>query len=344
QGQAGPAHRARGGGDDAALDEGHPRLGEARDHLLPVGREHRPGGVDLRHAQRLPGGEPGEHVLALAHQEDSARPRGRRRAHVLRHLEVDREAASLQVLRGQPEDLGVVALPARRVGLLAVDAPAVGVAHSIPPAGPTAPARARASASATSSARSTSTTVEITSPYSGWSRSASQVRYSRSRPRWPGGTSRRPRSGTRYSPAVTKAPTPPPMARTRPSPSRSTQSGFPGATRGVTPSTVASGGRAAAASAKRAKSAGRHHASTVETRMRPLAALVTSPKLSRDDAVVFTMKSMARRGKRRRTPATQSPPRSLTMMTTREIPPAPQVETTHSLRGPPATRTTGFPP
>jgi hypothetical protein len=137
----------------------------------------------------------------------------------------------------------------------------------------------------------------MTSPYIGSPLPCNHPRYSRSRPSGGASATRRARADTRYTPAVTWLPWEPPIAVTFPSAPRVTQSGFSSATRGVTASTVASSGRAAACRANRAKSSGAHHASTVESSIDPAGPrAVTSRKLSRDEAVVFTMNSMSSSG------------------------------------------------
>src|SRR5262249_30646040 len=155
------------------------RLLELSDHPLAIGREDGAGTVDHADAVALPLSEGGEHLLALAHEEDRAGRGGDGLAHVLRVLEVHCIPLGLEVLARQTEDLRVVVLPPGRMRPLAEDAPAVGP-RRFPPPRRHALARSRASASATSSARSTSTTSGITCAYIGWPSAWSHIRSSRS--------------------------------------------------------------------------------------------------------------------------------------------------------------------
>src|SRR5205807_1480909 len=69
----------------------------------------------------------------LAHHEHALRPLGRQAADVVRALDENAEAAGLEMLAGQTQDLRVVGFTAGRVGLLAKDAPAERVSHLSPP-------------------------------------------------------------------------------------------------------------------------------------------------------------------------------------------------------------------
>ena len=120
------------GRDEAALDERHVRLGEGGDHPLAVRVLDRPRTVDLRHAAQLEVPQSREHVEALAHQEDEARPVVGF-AHLVRGLERDLVPLGLEVLTGQSQDLGVVRLAARRVSRFSKNAPAARVIHAHPP-------------------------------------------------------------------------------------------------------------------------------------------------------------------------------------------------------------------
>src|SRR5205807_2607594 len=149
-----------------------------------------------------------EHLAALAHEEDEARPGVVHAVDVVRSLEDHLEPPRLEMLARQTQDLGVVRLPPRRMRNFPEDAPAGRALHACPPrkSYDTRPAKASASAIATSPARSTSTTVSTTSPKSGPPAWQSQPRNSRSRPSSAGATRVRTRSDTRYIPAVTRPP------------------------------------------------------------------------------------------------------------------------------------------
>src|SRR5712691_5943811 len=332
-------------GHDATLDERHVRLHERLEHPLTIGIQDRLRGVHVRHAARLERAELPEHLDALAHEEDEARPGVVHAVDVVRSLEDHLEPPRLEMLARQTQDLGGVRLPPRRMRDFPEDAPAGRALHACPPrkSYDTRPAKASASAIATSPARSTSTTVSTTSPKSGSPAWQSQPRNSRSRPSSAGATRVRTRSDTRYIPAVTRSPDAPPKPVMRPPASTSTRSGFSSATSGVTASTVASTGRRDAASTKRTKSASRHHASTVETSIRPPGCrAVTSRKLASDDRVVFTMNSRSRSAKRDLDQSATACSASLTMTTTDAIPAARKFRITDSISGTPAMGTIGF--
>src|SRR5438094_2421115 len=330
--------------DDAAGDERYVGLVEDGDHPVTIGVVHRAWGVDVGHAAHLECPETVEHLEPFAHEEDEARPALVDLDDLFRRLELDVKSFRFQVLPCQPQYFGIVGLAARRVGRFAKNSPAHS-AHSSPPRPiyDTRPAKASVSASATSSARSTSTTCSMISPYSGAPERASHCRKSRSRPSPAGGVRARTDSATRYMPAVTRSPAAPPISCTRPSAVMTTRSGFSSATRGVTASTVASTGRRAAASTKRTKSASTHHASTVETSIRPPGCRrITSPKLSSEDAVVLTMNSTSRSGKRRRTQSTQGRSCSFTMIARGPMRAAWRFRMTDSISGTPAIGTIGL--
>src|SRR6266581_3047527 len=332
-------------GHDAALDERHVRLRERLEHPLTIGIQDRLRGVHVRHAARLERAELPEHLDALAHEEDEARPGVVHAVDVVRSLEDHLEPPRLEMLARQTQDLGVVRLSPRRMRDFPEDAPAGRALHACPPrkSYDTRPAKASASAIATSPARSTSTTVSTTSPKSGSPAWQSQPRNSRSRPSSAGATRVRTRSDTRYIPAVTRSPDAPPRPMMRPPASTSTRSGFSSATSGVTASTVASTGRRDAASTKRTKSASRHHASTVETSIRPPGRqAVTSRKLASDDRVVFTMNSRSRSAKRDLDQSATACSASLTMTTSDATPAARKFRITDSISGTPAMGTIGF--
>src|SRR5262249_19858842 len=163
----GPSEELTGGArsrNHPAFDEGDRRRLEPRDHPLAIRGEHGGGAVDVDDARALPGPERGQHVLALAHQEDAPGPHRRGAAHVLRVLQVDLVAARLEMLSGQAEDLGVVALATRRMRAFTEDPPATRVRHAVPPAALVVPARAGVSAGGPSSAGWTSMTVGMISP------------------------------------------------------------------------------------------------------------------------------------------------------------------------------------
>src|SRR5947209_11362198 len=139
------------------------------------------------------------------------------------------------------------------------------------------------------------------------------------------------------------SPDAPPRRRTRPPASTWTRTGFSSATSGVTASTVAAAGRRDAASTKRAKSVWRHHASTVETSIRPPGRrAVTSRKLASDDGVVFTMNSTSRSVKRARAHLTTERSASLTITTSDLMPAARKFPITDSINGTPAMGTIGL--
>src|SRR5207245_1311459 len=105
----------------------------------------------------------------------------------------------------------------------------------------------------------------------------------------------------------------------------------------------ASTGRRDAASTKRTKSASRHHASTVETSIRPPGRqAVTSRKLASDDRVVFTMNSRSRSAKRDLDQSATACSASLTMTTSDATPAARKFRITDSISGTPAMGTIGF--
>src|SRR2546422_5098601 len=326
-------------GHDAALDERHVRLRERLEHPITIGVQARLRGVHVRHAARLERAELPEHLDALAHEEDEARPGVVHAVDVVRSLEDHLEPPRLEMLARQTQDLGVVRLPPRRMRDFPEDAPAGRALHACPPrkSYDTRPAKASASAIATSPARSTSTTVSTTSPKSGSPAWQSQPRNSRRPPSSPGATRVRTRSDTRHIPAVTRSPDASPRPMMRPPASTSTRSGFSSATSGVTASTVASTGRRDAASTKRTKSASRHHASTVETSIRPPGRqAVTSRKLASADRVVFRMNSRSRSAKRDLDQSTTACSASLTMTTSDATPAARKFRITDSISGTPA--------
>ena len=183
----------------------------------------------------------------------------------------------------------------------------------------------------------------MTAPYTGSPRSTSQARNSRRLPSPGGGESVAIRSGTRYIPAVTSSPALPPRRVTRPAPSRTAQSGRSSATKGVTPSTSASGGNRRAASTNPTKSRSGHQASTVEISARTgPRRRVISRKLSREERVVFTMNRRERSGNRARTQSAQSRSCSFRMIASDRMPAAVKFRITPSIRGAPATGTMGF--
>ncbi len=149
----------------AAVDEGHPRFLQQRDHPVTIGIEDGLGRVHVRHAAGGQLAQVAEDLEPLAHEEDAPRQLGRQAADVLRALDQDTKAPSFQVLAGESQDLAVVRLAAGRMRLLAEDTPTVLLAHFSPyerhDAGSVP---ASVSAKATSSGRSTSTTLSMTSP------------------------------------------------------------------------------------------------------------------------------------------------------------------------------------
>src|SRR5207247_450368 len=86
-----------------------------------------------------------------------------------------------------------------------------------------------------------------------------------------------------------------------------------------------------------------HQASTGANSARPRPSLrLTSKKLSREDAVVFTMNWTSTPGKRARTRSTHARPASLTMITSEVTPAARKFVIADSISGTPATGTSGL--
>jgi len=78
----------------------------------------------VANAGRLPAAELVQNLQALAHQEDERGGLGDRPAHFVRAFEHHLEPLPLEVLGGEPENLGIIHLPAGGVGRLPKDAPA----------------------------------------------------------------------------------------------------------------------------------------------------------------------------------------------------------------------------
>src|SRR6185436_20307826 len=91
--------------------------------------------IDDADAVPFPRGEMRQHLLALAHQEDRARPPRGGATHVLRIFQVDLVSTRLEVLAGQAEDLRVVVFTARRMRPLAEDSPAMRAHRFLSPPG-----------------------------------------------------------------------------------------------------------------------------------------------------------------------------------------------------------------